>query len=375
MKKKVKSIRGKQTPNLIGPECIEATKVYDWVVLTNRDKNKIQIPEECFTAIEDCRHMGEEVTATCEWVDSGAATTRCDIIREVPANIGVESAKLVTLSFHVHIRVQFFCDGMQICDFEVPVHFMDDVILCHPEGTTIDCNIFDVVCSVITSPMLGDMVIIDVSVCKDVQVTAPVKLEVEAKFCGPRQAIPVEEVTPTCPRFPLFPEQCPEFFPPDNCLCQGSASLPTAGDDGTRTILVRDNTGLSAVTGRLTLNTTICDQCTLSQSELSVQFFDFPQEEPTGEAAVDQSFTFVATEFNQPTCEDDTLTITGFGRFKLAGQLEQNATFDLTLDDTTNTVTLTIRELGSGFAGGILAILDGISVPNTNVEECERFEG
>ncbi|MCM3677334.1 FG-GAP-like repeat-containing protein [Peribacillus simplex] len=193
-------------------ECILVQKVYDWVVLTNRDRNKVPIPAECFAQIENCRDGGNTVTATCTEV---VGSRLCDVIGSRPANIpDIPGAQIVTLTFHVHIRAQFFCDGALLpgCNFVVPVSFMDDVILCFPEGTEINCNIFDVQCSVVLNQMLGNMVVLDVIMCKDVQVEAEVKLEVEAKFCGPRPIIPVQEEGFVCP-IPTFPQQCPTFFP------------------------------------------------------------------------------------------------------------------------------------------------------------------
>jgi hypothetical protein len=380
MKKNIKPIQGRQTPNLIGPECIEVTKVYDWVVLTNRDRNKVAIPAGCTEAIQNCLHTGGVVSAGCSVTD-----TFCEVVDIRPANIGVDSARIVTLGITATVTVTFTCSvpapGTILCSFSVPVTFIDEVILCVPTvdpSTSIDCAVFDTQCSVVFNQLLGDFVLLDVVICKDVQVTRQVKLEVEAKFCGPRQAIPIEEVTPQCPPFPAFPEQCPTFFPPENCLCQGSAFIPSSA---TRTILVTDGAGLASVTGNFnTFTTTICDQCTLAESELLVNFRDFPQEDPTGEPAVDQSFTFVATQFNQPTCgagtPPETLTVTGVGIFKLAGQAEENASFTLVLNRVTSTVTLIIKEI-SGVDTFVLAqnvlVLTPDGLGKVTVTACERF--
>ncbi|PGZ99797.1 hypothetical protein COE51_08355 [Bacillus pseudomycoides] len=385
MKKNIKPIQGRQTPNLIGPECIEVTKVYDWVVLTNRDRNKVSIPAGCTADIQNCLHLGGTVNATC-----GITDTFCEVVDTRPANIGVPSARIVTLGITATVTVTFTCTTgtppvtTTLCTFSVPVTFIDEVILCVPTDPTLDplisieCNVFDTNCSVVFNQLLGDFVLLDVVLCKDVQVTRPVKLEVEAKFCGPRQAIPIEEITPQCPPFPAFPEQCPTFFPPENCLCQGSAFIPSTE---TRTILVADGTGLASVTGNFnTFTTTICDQCTLAESELLVNFRDFPQEDPTGEPAVDQSFTFVATQFNQPTCgtgtPPTTLTVTGVGIFKLAGQAEENASFTLVLNSATRTVTLIIKE-SSGVDTLVLAQNVSVGVPPStgtiSVAACSRF--
>ncbi|PAW27828.1 hypothetical protein BKC07_17765 [Peribacillus simplex] len=372
-KRNVKSIQGRQVvPNPIGPECIRVTKVYDWVVLTNRDRNKVQIPEECFAAIEDARHDGNTITATCSEV---VGTRSCDFIGAIPANIPtVPGAQIVSLAFHVHIRVQFFCNGDPIpgCNFVVPVSFMDEVILCFPEGTEINCNIFDVQCTVVLNQMLGDMVVLDVTMCKDVQVEAEVKLEVEAKFCGPRPVIPIEEDGFICPT-PRFPQQCPTFFPTLNCDCQGSADFT-----GEATISVTEGGIGGLTTGQLDLTALVCDQCTLSGSRIQVTFLDTLGPTPIGtpDADIDQSFTFTATDFNQPVCDlaAGTLTVTGTGTITPAGGLPENAGFSLALTDSDpsgDTATLTI----TGSSTVVMIILTEGANPGleVEVEDCDRF--
>ncbi|MFJ7469946.1 hypothetical protein ACIQWI_15490 [Peribacillus frigoritolerans] len=378
-KRNVKSIQGRQVvPNPIGPECIRVTKVYDWVVLTNRDRNKVQIPEECFAAIEDARHEGNTITATCSEV---VGTRSCDFIGAIPADIpGVPGAQIVSLAFHVHIRVQFFCNGEPLpgCNFVVPVSFMDEVILCFPEGTEINCNIFDVQCTVVLNQMLGDMVVLDVTMCKDVQVEAEVKLEVEAKFCGPRPVIPIEEDGFVCPT-PRFPQQCPTFFPTDNCQCQGAADF-----GGTASIFVTElGTVTAATTGRLDLSALVCDQCTLAGSRIQVTYIDTLGPTPIGtpDDELDQSFTFTANEFLQPPpCSGDattrTLTASGNGVITPAGGAPENASFTLTITENDvnpllNTASLNIN----GVTTLVMITLTEAINPDLEVDVgvCDRF--
>ncbi|QOS89592.1 hypothetical protein [Peribacillus sp. JNUCC41] len=373
-KRNVKSIQGRQVvPNPIGPECIRVTKVYDWVVLTNRDRNKVQIPEECFAAIEDARHEGNTITATCSEV---AGTRSCDFIGATPANIPtVPGAQIVSLAFHVHIRVQFFCNGAPLpgCNFVVPVSFMDEVILCFPEGTEINCNIFDVQCTVVLNQMLGDMVVLDVTMCKDVQVEAEVKLEVEAKFCGPRPVIPIQEEGFVCPT-PRFPQQCPTFFPTLSCDCQGAAEY-----NGEASILVSEGGLGGATTGNLDLTALICDQGTLSGSRIQVTYIDTLGPTPIGtpeDSELDQSFTFTANDFNQPTCTTDAagvvtgLTATGTGVITPAGGAAENATFTLILADVDplgDTATLII----TGTSSTATIALTAVANPGLEVEAAD----
>jgi len=374
MKKNNRPIQGRQvTPNPIGPECIRVTKVYDWVVLTNRDRNKVPIPDECFAQIENCRHQGNTITATCSEVEG---SRDCDLVgsRPAPEDLGA-GARIVTLAFHVHMQVQFLCDGVPLpgCTFVVPVSFVDDVILCFPEGTEINCNIFDIQCSVVLNQMLGNMVMLDVVMCKDVQVEAEVKLEVEAKFCGPRAIVPIPEEEVTCP-IPTFPPQCPTFFPPLNCECQGAAEF-----SGTATIVYTElGLGELTPTGQLDLTALVCDNCTLAGSSLTARFVDTPAPTPIGtpDDDLDQSFTFRATEFNQPECliPGTSLVATGTGIFTPAGGVAENATFTLTLVDVDpigDTLLLTIVSASTTVA---ITLTDAVNTDlEVEVEECDRF--
>lgn len=380
-KKNIKSIQGQQvTPNPIGPECIRVTKIYDWVVLTNRDRTNVSIPEECATQIEACRAEGNTITASCSEV---VGSRDCDLIGAVPADIGVPGAQIVTLAFHVQVRVQFLCNGIALpgCNFIAPVSFVDDVILCYPEGTEINCDIYDVQCNVLLNQMLGNMVVLDVVICPTVQVTAQVALEVEARFCGPREIIPIPEQEVACP-FPTFPPQCPTFFPPLTTDAQGVVEY-----NGPVTISYIEGGAAGGIAARAVFTTTptgeidftalIGDQCRLSGSEIQVSFLDTPGPTPAGtpDDDRDQSFTFNATEFNQPTLTaPNSLTVTGSGTFTPSGGVTENATFTLSMTDSdpnADRATLTITS-----ATAIVTIaLTEVSNPGleVEVEPCNRF--
>jgi hypothetical protein len=187
-------------------QCIRVQKIYDWVVLTNQDRKKVSIPAECFAFIENCRSEGKFLTATCREVEG---TGRCDVLSGSRPVSTVPNDRIVTISSHVKIRIEFFCDNVPLCHFDVPINFVKEVVLCFPEGTDINCRIFDIQCRVLIDEELGNMVILEVVMCKDVQVEADVKMEIEADFCGPRKLIPMEEKPIEC-TFPTFPKQCPD---------------------------------------------------------------------------------------------------------------------------------------------------------------------
>lgn len=367
MKKNVKPIQGQQvTPNPIGPECIRVTKIYDWVVLTNRDRTNVSIPEECATQIEACRAEGNTVTATCSEVLNSRS---CDLIGAVPADIGgVPGAQIVTLAFNVNIRIQFFCNGVALpgCNFVSPVTFIEDVVLCFPEGTEINCQIFDVRCNVLLNRLAGNTVVLDVVICPTVRVEAEVALEVEARFCGPREVIPVPPSGPDMEcEFPAFPPQCPTFFPPLSTVVQGAAEFT-----GVATLSYTEGGILVTPTGQLNYTALIGDECNLADSSLQVNFIDTPAPTPIGtpDDDRDQSFTFVASEFSQPSLiGTNSLTVTGSGVFTPSGGVPENATFTLSmtdLDPTGDTTTLTI----TGATTTVTIALAELSNPGLEVE-------
>lgn len=372
MKKNVKSIQGQQVaPNPIGPECIRVTKIYDWVVLTNRDRTNVSIPKECAAQIEACREEGNTVTATCSEVLNSRS---CDLIGAVPADIGgVPGAQIVTLAFHVNIRIQFFCNGIALpgCNFVAPVTFIEDVVLCFPEGTEINCQIFDVRCNVLLNRLAGNMVVLDVVICPTIRVEAEVALEVNARFCGPRQVIPVPPSPEIDCEFPSFPPQCPTFFPPLATVVQGAAEF-----NGIATISYTEGGAITALaalatpTGQLSYTALIGDECNLADSRLQVNFIDTPAPTPIGtpDDDRDQSFTFTGTEFSQPTLiGTNGLTVTGSGVFTPSGGVPENATFTLAMTDidpTGDTTTLTI----TGATTTVTIALAALSNPGLEVE-------
>lgn len=372
MKKNIKSIQGQQViPNPVGPECIRVTKIYDWVVLTGRERTNLTIPDECLARINEARAEGNLITATCSEIKKSRC---CDLISSVPADIGVPGAQIVTLSFHVQIKVQFFSNGVAIpgCKFVAPVNMFEDVILCYPEGTDINCSIYEVKCNVLLNRLAGNVVVLDVVICPSVSVEAKVALEVEARFCGPRDILPIPEPDKLHCEFPGFPPQCPSLFPPAGTAVQGAAEY-----SGPVTLVYSDQGLPTTPTGELDFLALVADQCNLDDSKIKVNFFDTVGPTPTGtpDDDSDQSFSFMATEFNQPVAVGaNGLTVTGNGKFRPAGGVYENATFTLTLTDSdpnSDTATLQITTATST----VLIQLNELANPGLEVEvaPCNGF--
>ncbi|MDX5475375.1 MAG: hypothetical protein LPK00_07525 [Bacillaceae bacterium] len=101
--------------------------------------------------------------------------------------------------------------GREICrSCPIPFATAQSFLLCAPEGTELDCHISFVDCDA-SLICTSDFQQLDVALtlCIEVQMEADVKLEIEGRFCEPREEI-LEGIL--CP-VRKFPPQCPEVFP------------------------------------------------------------------------------------------------------------------------------------------------------------------
>lgn len=106
--------------------------------------------------------------------------------------------------------------GTVICRTTKGIQFAtaQTFILCAPEGTEVDCHISFFECDASLICMTEDQtnfqqLDISITLCLEVQMEAKVKLEVEGRFCKPREEILAATL---CPE-DKFPPQCPEIFP------------------------------------------------------------------------------------------------------------------------------------------------------------------
>jgi hypothetical protein len=253
----INPIKGAQptpTPPILQPECIVARKVYDWIFDQNTYENKITLPEACQAAIISRLQAGHRLTVRC---NSTPPTPPFPLPTFPPTPPVFPTAfptptpsPLPTLfpcpgafcEFDATLATDGFCNGVpvKIVPFQftacitldildltqgdvvcaavpVVVTFPEDIALCLPEplgNQNILCAILDVVCSAQLVPF-DQSVLLRVTICKEIQVEAEVKLEIMAAFCTPRGFCPTSTPTPpTCPPFPSFPPQCRGLFPP-----------------------------------------------------------------------------------------------------------------------------------------------------------------
>ncbi|ABO66107.1 MULTISPECIES: hypothetical protein [Geobacillus] len=226
--------------------CIRTRKIYDWVT------RQVDVPLRSFSGDDletifpsaNCPRQG----TICEFLASQSAdpqsfTIRCFlsdaegnpidptvdhdalICQEItqsngrqPVNVTLPSGETVTLQkvkalVKGHVVVQIVSPtGTVICESApIPFATAQTFILCAPEGTQLNCHISFFECD--TSLVCTDnfnQLDVSITLCLEVQMEADVKIEVEARFCQPREEL-AEGVT-LCPT-KKFPPQCPDVFP------------------------------------------------------------------------------------------------------------------------------------------------------------------
>lgn len=213
--------------------CIKTRKVYDWVT------RQIDLPlmsfsnsalNEIFTSSKKDKDQHKDHHLPCNLSPNADYTVECSIneeslvCREVmqqggrpDVTITLPNGEEVTLQrvkvlIKGTLTVQLLNDmGQVVCTSKpIPFAVTQNFLLCAPEGTELDCEVFaDCEATLITS---NDLTLLEISVmlCVDIQMEADVKLEIEAKFCTPREEI--AEPIALCPTNE-FPPQCPEVFP------------------------------------------------------------------------------------------------------------------------------------------------------------------
>ncbi|MFS0865176.1 hypothetical protein [Fredinandcohnia sp. 179-A 10B2 NHS] len=223
--------------------CIKTTKVYDWITrqlevdLSFTDDN-LNTKFVCGTSTEDtlmelCEVLEgqEEVEVNCFLSDKNGNPIETgfqdknqikvqEISRRQPVTVTLPNGDEVTLQ-RVKTLVRGFImvevlDGMgnELCVTKHPIPFAttQTFLLCAPEGTELKAHVSFVECdaTLICEPEEFQQLDINLTLCLEVQMEADVKLEIEGRFCQPREEI-LEDVT-LCPT-EKFPPQCPEVFP------------------------------------------------------------------------------------------------------------------------------------------------------------------
>ncbi|OEH92515.1 hypothetical protein [Bacillus solimangrovi] len=200
-------------------ECIDATKVFDYVLTSQQqcfeDVTTSQIPDlndGDTLSVSSC-----EITSNSTCIEISDKNNRPTVIVELPN--GEVELEVVTLQKTIEIEIEgeVISAGGTSTPFTATatvVFCPEEVLMCAPTGTTVDCMITDTsrcVVGTLTVDAVTDTATGNVHVlaCQSIQSNAPVKLEILAKICDPRSIIPVPDICEVNP----FPQQCPSVFP------------------------------------------------------------------------------------------------------------------------------------------------------------------
>ncbi|MFD2706496.1 BMQ_0737 family morphogenetic spore coat protein [Salibacterium lacus] len=208
--------------------CINAEKVYDWVILQNDVNQSVLAGDLGALPIDPCGPTVSNLTADCFIVDPDSGDPLPPNAEVPVTEIGerenrtfiIDGAQVtlqkVTFIKTLSVVVEFsgfdattpFVERTEPIEIEIP----ESIFLCAPEGTRLVVRLTDVECSVNTNCTNGELGSVDVvlSLCQSVQAVADVTLELTADFCQPRDIL-IDQ----CPT-PVVPPQCPVLFPGEN---------------------------------------------------------------------------------------------------------------------------------------------------------------
>ncbi len=216
----------KNKPSQIGQEllCINAEKVYDWVILQGNVNTTVQAADLGGLTIDPCGAAVSNLTTECFLTDvAGNRLTPNDIIDitetrdrdDRPFIIDGAEVMLQNVSFQKTLYVVVEFSGLNgTTPFieqspPIPVTIPESLFMCAPDGTDLVVRITDVDCSVRLNCTGTTLTSVDISlnVCQSVQSVTNVTVELVTDFCEPRDIL-----TEQCPS-PMIPPQCPVLFP------------------------------------------------------------------------------------------------------------------------------------------------------------------
>ncbi|MFB5660858.1 hypothetical protein [Alteribacillus sp. HJP-4] len=211
----------------VGPEllCINAEKVYDWVILQADVSQNVSAEDIGPLAVDPCGPAVSNLSADCFLIDpitgdplpENAEIPVSEIGERQSRKFAIDRSKVklqkVTFLKTLTVVVEFsgldgttpFVEQSAPIEIEIP----ESIFLCAPDGTRLLVRLTDVECSVRVNCTNGVLASVDIvlSLCQSVQTVADVTLELKADFCQPRDIL-VDQ----CPS-PAIPPQCPALFP------------------------------------------------------------------------------------------------------------------------------------------------------------------
>ncbi|RDI45779.1 hypothetical protein [Falsibacillus pallidus] len=209
--------------------CINAKKIYDWVVLQKSFASTINAADLGNLAIDPCGTAISKMAARCLLVDPdtgeplspGSVIKTFEISDRQSTSLVMDGA-LITLQKISFVKmlgliIEFkgingstpFIEQSSLVVIEVP----ETVLLCAPNDTALTAYLSSVQCKLKVN-CTGDIltsVNVSLDLCQSIQSSQEVTVEVgRAAFCQPREILKLECSAPS------YPPQCPILFGKNN---------------------------------------------------------------------------------------------------------------------------------------------------------------
>lgn len=201
--------------------CINAEKVYDWVILQNTVRQLVSAKElDIDHELDDVKHLTTRFILTDEHgkpLGPNAEVKVKENEKREEKTFVIDGA-LVTLEKVSFVKVFFIViefrgvkDHSPFVLRSCPIRFEahESLFLCAPEGTRLVVRLTDLDGSAKLNFFDDHLKSVDVTLttCQSIQAVADVTIEVKADFCHPREILTEQCSTP------VIPPQCPVIFP------------------------------------------------------------------------------------------------------------------------------------------------------------------
>lgn len=202
-------------------ECIRVNKVYDWVLLNTDEIKNIAIPAPSLAILQPLIDAGNVLQVIGKLTPANVTTKIVSVVRKTVIINGKEieigcAQILKTVTLTVEVYNTTTGSAIPVVTFPVTFQMLERVGLCFPQPFTsnnITTHVLSTNAVSLSDVPIDGNFIFEISICQDVYVETEVKLEVQGKFCEPRDnTLDCGIGGLTCNK-PTFPPQCPDIFP------------------------------------------------------------------------------------------------------------------------------------------------------------------
>ncbi|WP_195576045.1 hypothetical protein [Paenibacillus sp. 1001270B_150601_E10] len=208
-----KLVQGQQVPEYLplpSLECIEVPKIFDWVLKVT------QIVDESTIDPALCLPLPSSFRVEVAVLDVESVEKPGSIRENIVVTVGTTPVTLQRViirksgTYEVTIIDTSVVPNVVHCRYTKSFVRFEKVLLCAPPGTDVNVHIVPTATRIEVLDVVDDTFVnVDIVICQSIQVTAIVKLIIEAELCQPRPEIPI----PENPCVVTFPPQCPDIFP------------------------------------------------------------------------------------------------------------------------------------------------------------------